>query len=335
MKYIFYGAFGAGNLGDDLLLLAALNEYSPENSLIVSYAKPAISNVEAWVELSKFQADLDCYIEKDDFLVFAGGGIFWSSEHCELLALIANFAKNKNVTIHIKRIGAQGLEFNPNAVLSFLNAADMVSFRDSDSAFIIKQEIKFSNCIVEDDYVMTLRDYLISHEFCNKKNVNDQVVTIGINHAQTEFYENMHFRYRLIRIYCELIDKLGGGYRFIYIPQVRHITEINQNDLINGEIFSVMTGGKIKTCKFPSSVDELLEIYSQIDLFVGCRYHGMVISNLMNINSILLTIPCGSKYDAFAADYNVPTVDLDFPEEKIVLDIVDYVKKFTKTKRIH
>ena len=76
MKTYIYGAYGTGNLGDDLLLKGALQEYNDNNVIVISYGKPYISKNIKWLHRDHIISNPEKIFEAGDLLIFAGGGLF-------------------------------------------------------------------------------------------------------------------------------------------------------------------------------------------------------------------------------------------------------------------
>jgi polysaccharide pyruvyl transferase WcaK-like protein len=328
MACIFYGAYGAGNLGDDLILVAAIDEYAASDYKVVCYGEPRIGRVVPTVEVSEFLRRPFEHISAGDLFVVGGGGVFWSSEHIECLYQIAQRCKSAGVGFHLRKIGAQGVQFNLSCCVKLFEIADLVTFRDEDSGRIAEEYLGFARFKVESDYVFSLATY-VRDRLARSARRGPRKFRVAINHAQTSFYEDPDFRYKLIRIYKMVAELFGADVQFIYVSQVRHKTEISQNDVIAAEIFSVMTGGAVKATSFPETTDMYIDQFVDIDLFVGCRYHAQVIAKIIGASCILLTdVEAGAKYEAFAREHGAFLIDVRKGESVIVEELVELVRYF-------
>ena len=278
MAVILYGAYGTGNLGDDLLLKGALLEYEGEEVKIVAYGKPFINGVSTYIDHFDFINNPEKYISKNDILAFAGGGLFWAATHCDDMLKVTRYAKSLGCEVLVKRIGAQGFHCNQEAVKELMSLADDVTVRDENSVSILKEYNITDRARFLPDYVLTLKDYIDN----NFKLSKSEKICIGINHSATPFYHDFNHRKKTLHIYSTIAKKYKDHIDFFYIPHTRHFKCIDQNDIIYGEQFWAASGGLIQPFNFPDSVDHLLEMYSKMNAVIGWRYHLLVLGSLFD-----------------------------------------------------
>lgn len=323
MSYYLYGAYGTGNLGDDLLLKGALFEHKNQDVKIVSYGKPFISDVDDYIDHFEFIKNPELYLRKGDHLAFAGGGLFWAPTHCEDMLKIAKAAKKIGCNVYIKRIGAQGFHCNPEAVKELMALSDSITVRDRNSVDILREYKITDRAEYLPDYVLTLSKYI-------KQNYPKKAagkIKIGINHSATPFYHDFEHRKKALHIYSQLAKKYENVVDFYYIPHTRHFKCIDQNDIIYGEHFWNSSNGLIRPFNFPETIDDLLEIYSQMNGVIGWRYHLLVLGTLFECDVAHLGSIGGHKYGAFARENKIPQIDFDLTTNQIIQSFSRWVER--------
>jgi polysaccharide pyruvyl transferase WcaK-like protein len=315
-KTFIYGAYGTGNLGDDLLLKAALLEYKDQDVLVVSYGKPFLDESIDFVEHFDFLNNPEKYVNEGDDIAFCGGGLFWAATHCEDMLNIALYIKNNHGNVFINRIGAQGFHCNIEAVKKLMAVASSISVRDINSVDILKEYNVTDKAVYLPDYVLTLNDFIDMDSFKQEKST--QIKRIAINHSATPFYHDFEHRKKTLHIYSTLAKEYEGKVEFVCVPHTRHFSCIDQNDIVNGEHFWCASRGLIKSLPFPESVEELLHYYGSFDGVIGWRYHLLILAHLFDINSAYLGSPGGHKYGAFARENNIPQINFDLTTNQIL-----------------
>ena len=262
MKTFLYGAYGTGNLGDDALLKSALECYGTRDTIAICYKKPFLEQEVNWIEHFDFNKNPEKYLNKGDELIYAGGGLFWTSSHADDMLHKAQAANKKSCKIVVDRIGAQGVHCNLEAAKSLFDLCESISFRDKASVDLVRQlgltEIGIAKC----DLAMSINNLPIDSYF------ETESFKIGINHSATPFFYNKEHQEKTLHIYNEITNHCPDV-EFYHIPHTRHFNVISQNDVINGEYFWKFSGGRIESIPFPNTVEELLSIYGSINGFIG------------------------------------------------------------------
>ena len=315
MTIFLYGAYGTGNLGDDLLLKGALLDNRGKDVAIVAYGKPFIGGVDKYIEHFDFIKNTSKYLKDGDVLNFAGGGLFWAKTHCDDMLSVAKFAISVGCVVKISRIGAQGFQCNIPAVKELFSLSNDSSVRDYNSVEILNQYEITDNVYYQPDYALTLNEYAKS--ICNYNNLNVKK-KIGVNHSATLFYHDFEHRKKALHIYSHIAEKYDGQVDFYYIPHTRHFNCIDQNDVLYGEHFWQASKGKITPILFPSSIDKLIEIYSNMDGIIGWRYHLLVLGVLLGVKPAFLGDIGGHKYGAFSRENNIPQIDFSLNTNQII-----------------
>lgn len=314
MATILYGAYGTGNLGDDLLLKGALLEHDCQDIKVVAYGKPFIEGFDDYIDHFDFINHPESFINKGDILAFAGGGLFWAATHCDDMLKVAKYAKSFGCQVFIKRIGAQGFHCNPDAVKELMSLCDSITVRDQNSVEILKSHDITEEASYLPDYVLTLSKCIDE----KRKIPFSGKVKIGINHSATPFYHDISHRKKALHIYSFISEKFKSEVEFYYLPHTRHFKCIDQNDVIYGEHFWNASNGLIKPLDFPETIDDLLGYYSMMDGVVGWRYHLLVLGTLFDCEVAHLGSLGGHKYGAFARENNIPQIDFDLSTNQII-----------------
>lgn len=319
MAVFLYGAYGTGNLGDDLLLKSALQQHSGEDCRVIAYGRPFMRDAPDYIEHFEFVKSPTDYLAAGDTLIFAGGGLFWAASHAEDMANVAEAAIRSGCDVRIERIGAQGVHCNIEAAIHLCQIASSISVRDTDSVALLKQLGVTDRAIYEPDFVLVLRDAP-----ARKKTARP---AIAINHSATPFFRDAPHRKKALHIYSEVSARFADDVDFYYLPHTRHFNVMAQNDVIYGEYFWQASRGRIKPVPFPDTVEDLLEHYSRMSGVVGWRYHLQVTATLFGIERAFLGQMGGHKYGAFAREHKLPQIDFDKSTAEIIASAGRFVTR--------
>jgi hypothetical protein len=332
-KRFLYGAYGAGNLGDDLILRAALAQYwksedTHESLRVISFGRPQLQKYPEFMLQPSALENSQNLFSADSTLHFCGGGLFWDASHCDEMLRLAEAQRLAGGSVYVERIGAQGFHCNPGAVRSLLELAGTVSVRDQNSVDLLRRYGVFENATREEDFVLTLK--INRAKFIQKT----ALPTIAINHAPTLFYSDVEHRIKIIRFYTALAREFSGKVQFVYLPMVRHRWCIDQNDVLVGEEISVGSGGLVRTCPPFDTAEALLECFPKFVAVVGWRYHLFVLAKLHGIAACFFGEMEEHKYLAFVKENNMSLVDFNLPEDESMMNlssfIVDVLKKLSR-----
>lgn len=322
VKYI-YGAYGTGNLGDDLLLKAALEYHRslPDNAYIriVAYGPPFLEEPGLDViDHDNFIRHPELYLSGNSSLHFSGGGLFWAASHCDDMLRVAKRQKELGGEVHIERIGTQGFHKNPDSVKQLFAISDSNTVRDKMSASLLAKYDVFSGANPSQDYVLTLDTNPYPRHEASRP-------IVAINHSATVFYRDPEHRTKTLRIYKQLAQYFTGRVDFVHFPHTRHFRCIDQNDVIHGEQFWCHSGGLIKALPFPASAEDALRTFSTFSGAIGWRYHLLVLAKLFNIPSAYLGQPGEHKYGAFAQENMIPMINFDLDEKAVLGSCIRFV----------
>lgn len=323
-KYI-YGAYGTGNLGDDLLLKAALQHHrslTPSADIrIVAYGPPFLEEAQlSHIDHDDFIKSPEKYLSANSSLHFSGGGLFWAASHCSDMLKVAQYQKGLGGEVHIERIGTQGFHKNPESVKQLFRLADSSTVRDKMSADLLSRYGIYDSAIPTCDYVLTLNitDY---------KKIQTARPLVAINHSATVFYRDLEHRKKTLRLYKQLAQHFQGVVDFAHFPHTRHFRCIDQNDVINGEQFWCGTNGLIKALPFPETAEDALRTFSSFSGAMGWRYHLLVLAKLFGLPSAYLGQLGEHKYGAFAQENSIPMINFDLDEATILGSCKRYITR--------
>lgn len=321
VKYI-YGAYGAGNVGDDMLLKAALEYHEQFDTPIkvVAYGKPLLTNHVEWIDHFDFIKNKQKYLNSTTSLHFCGGGLFYASSHCDVMLALARYQKNIGGPVHLEKIGAQGFHCNVKAVKELFQIVNSNSVRDQMSVDILKRHDVCDHAVVDIDYVLTLDKNKITYE-------KPQEIVIGINHANTQFFYDREHRLKTMEIYTKLAKQFHGKIKFVYFPHVLHYKVKSQNDMYNGRCLQKYSEGLIEYLDFPRDVESALTTFSKFSGAIGWRYHLFVLAKLFNIPGIFVGQPDENKYNAIVNDNNFNFVNFNDDIDCIVDQLEILCKK--------
>jgi polysaccharide pyruvyl transferase WcaK-like protein len=324
IKYI-YGAYGTGNLGDDLLLKAALEYHrslSNDTTLrVVAYGAPFLEeeNLEV-IDHDEFIKNPENHLSATSSLHFSGGGLFWAASHCDDMLKVAIKQKELGGEVHIERIGTQGFHKNPDSVKALFSLADSNTVRDKMSADLLARYGVYEAANASVDYVLTLDRSAYPQQRSERP-------IVAINHSATTFYRDPDHRTKTLRIYKQLAQHFKGEVDFVHFPHTRHFRCIDQNDIINGEQFWCSSGGMIKALPFPATAEDALRTFSTFAGVIGWRYHLLVLAKLFDVPSAYLGQPGEHKYGAFAQENLIPMINFDLDESTILRSCKRFVSR--------
>lgn len=227
------GAFGTGNLGDDLMLQAILKEEPEAN--VVAYGPPCLPYDVHYILTSEFMACPDHFLSAATSLDFGGGNLFWSSENIADMLVLTQQAKLAGLPVRLRRVGLQGFERNERYCKMLLRLVDSVTVRDTGS-LRIGYQLGREDCEYVRDYAFELLDTgevsLATRKIPKK---------VGINFSDPSFFyvDNAsckEFIKHISGVFTELARRFQGVLEFYYIPFCNHRFHPVESDLRSGSI---------------------------------------------------------------------------------------------------
>lgn len=314
-----YGAYGTGNLGDDVILKAALQTYQNHDCRIICYGKPRINERIEIIDHYDFVNDPAKYLVAGDELVFAGGGLFWADQHIEEMCRSAEVAKGIGCIVRIERVGAQGIEIAPETARKLFNTCDAITVRDPDSVALVNE-------LGVKPTVTYQRDYAFELQGRRTRLLRPDRIQIGLSHSAQSFFFDADHRNKAILIYYEIALRCKEIADLVYVPHVRHYNVASENDVIYAEYFWQGSGGLITPLPMPESVEQLTEIYRSLDGMFAWRYHALALATRAGVPAAYIGELGANKYCALAQYYGLPQIDFALP----VTDVVESAMRFVK-----
>tara|TARA_B100001179_G_C18565910_1_gene392763 strand:- start:24 stop:1016 length:993 start_codon:yes stop_codon:yes gene_type:complete len=319
MTTFLYGAYGTGNLGDDILLKSALQHHE-KDTVAICYGRPFLEEQPQWIDHDAFIENPSEFISAGDQLIFAGGGLFWAASHADDMRKVALEANKIGADVSIERIGAQGVHSNIEAAQEMMAVCSRISVRDEHSVSLLKELNVTDAAIYEPDFAMVL-------DIPERKMAEKPL--FGVNHSATPFFHDPDHRKKALHCYQVLVERFPDV-DFTYVPHTRHFRVLNQNDVIYGEYFWNATGGRMANPCFPNTVEELLQLYSTLWGVVGWRYHLVATATRFGAPAAFFGQLGGHKYGAFASEHKLPQIDFNLETRQIIPSLTNFVNKAIK-----
>lgn len=302
------GYYGFGNIGDDAILISALNEYTKAYDIYVR----VLANKDPYLErmLKNFELDskvviYDRWKSRDindaiyysDALVFGGGGIFQDKTSLKsflyyfYLALLAKMYK-KPIIIERNSIGPLNSKISKFLFNFVLQWAEKVSVRDNDSLNFLNQfypkfSIKYS---LKQDFVLSD----ISSDIF-KRSLLTEKIEVGK-------YDVLFILRNFSRIqeFANLIKELNEKYKVKVIV-------FQENDVDDLKVY-------FSDIEYPGKgeIYKTLAIIQSSSLVISNRLHGLIFSYLRNVECIGISVD--PKIEGFCKDYNIEFLDEKNPE---------------------
>jgi len=325
------GAYGAGNLGDDLLYLAAANIESMAGfqPVCCGYHPPQVKIKPKFCYLAQ-AADFISSLPLGSRVVLGGGGLFWSEESTARFSALIALAKMKGLGTAVHGIGVQG----PGAALTtslrlLHDSADHFSVRDQPSLDIMR------NAVGSEHKIQMLGDLVArpSGDFLFKKVKRRQhkigSIKVGLNLAWPRVSQDLGFRYHTCLCIANAARQLSSEVEFVYVPQVMHKISMDEQCLIFAEWLRVSSDGLIKTPAVPATAESFLSSVARCDLVLASRFHTGIAAKQIGIPFAMLCINEDDKldkYHSFSEANNRLSIRFDQHHWEVTDSIVNAVK---------
>lgn len=300
------GAFGTGNLGDDLMLQAILKEEPDAN--VVAYGPPCLSYEIPYILTSEFMDRADHFLSMATSLDFGGGNLFWSQENLSDMLVLTQQAKLAGIPVRLQRVGLQGFEINVKYFKMLISLVDSVTVRDTQSLHIA-QRFGREDCKYVRDYAFEL---LGGDEVSPSSRI--PIKKVGINFSDIRFTSknsgHTEFTKHMIGIFSEVARYFKGALEFIYIPFCNHRFHRIESDLTAGALLYDESEGLIQYQEGIFTTDDLIEKIKSVDVLLGRRFHMQVLGHGLGKFVIPLVDDYleQSKYNAISRDHGVDPI---------------------------
>lgn len=295
-KIAIHGFYGKGNLGDEAILKALLQEFSkyPNIKVVVFSSAPGevskIHGVRSFSERGKRSLLRRIWeIKTSDLFILGGGGLLKdygnnSSSLTGWLRLL-RFAKRLNVKTALFAVGVENIRYDKSGKLikEALNGVDLITVRDCNSKDILK-DIGVTNEIkVVSDPVVLLTNI-------NADKIEDNLlsskVIICIRHwfSKGFYIEKPEVNENFIQSLSAMADFLIERYnkKIDFIPF--RTTSYDDDRIVAKQVVSHMKH-KDKTHIHSSApeVDEFIKMAEKSSLVIGMRLHSLILGASIGI----------------------------------------------------
>lgn len=295
-KIAIHGFYGQGNLGDEAILRALLQEFSkfPDTKVVVFSRNPKQVSITHGVRSVQSQGRQSFLlriweIKTSDLFILGGGGLLKdygndSSSLKEWLRLL-RFAKKLNVKTALCTIGVENIRYDESKKLlrDSLDKVDLITVRDRKS-----KDILIDIGVINEIKVVSDPAVLLANINADKieDNLISSKVTICIRHwfSKGFYIEKPEVNENFIRSLSIAADFLIDHYnkKIDFIPF--RTTSYDDDRIVAKQVVSYMKH-KDKTHIYSNApeVDEFIEIVSQSSLVIGMRLHSLILATSIGI----------------------------------------------------
>ncbi|MCX7758891.1 MAG: polysaccharide pyruvyl transferase family protein [bacterium] len=293
------GYYGFGNIGDDAILIAALEEYTKAYDMYVRILVNKNDYVEKMLKEFHLNDNIVLYdrwnisqiiesIHYSDALIFCGGGLFQDKTSLKsfmyyfFLAFLAHL-KKKKIVIERNSIGPLNTKVSRFLFSKVLNWASSISVRDTISYnFLVQNYPEFSQKYkMKRDFVMSDISSNIFRRSAGKEKNYDILFILRESQG--------------IKQIADLINQIKNEYRLKVIV-------FQESDLytLKDIIQNVDYPG-------PGKIYETLEIIQSSRVVISNRLHGLILAFMNDIK--VIGISTDPKIEGFCKDYNLDCFD--------------------------
>ena len=303
-KIFIVGNYGLGNLGDELVLSSIIHllrtKFKKCEITVLSFdPKKTISQHDVNSVLNKPDPKnliiMAKEIYKNDVVICGGGGILMVTR--SIIPVLYYFIPIYIAKIFSKPIFFYGVGAGPIdgklgkfVVKVTCNLATAIWARDEVSKeLLLDIDVKKSIDIVLDPAIFYTEFFNISR----KKNTKSRKPIIGISIVPwgdkrypcigVDVLKFEEYKRNIVQLITCIVNKVDA--EIILVPMKHPSDTVVIDEIIN----SLPGTAKIKTKKPKKhELSELISIFKDIDLFIGCRLHSIILSTTMNIPTIAI-----------------------------------------------
>ncbi|MFH1541023.1 MAG: polysaccharide pyruvyl transferase CsaB [Elusimicrobiota bacterium] len=319
------GYYGFKNIGDELILKAIISDlrkYSQDIKITVLSVTPNetsnkynVCAVNRWNIFSIVKETIKCKI-----LISGSGGLFQDTTgtlsllYYLLIILIAKFFK-KIVFIYAVGIDEIKYAFNGFLIKKCFNNVHFITVRTEDD------KIKLQSLAVNKKIIVT-SDPVFGLELQQLEKKNNKKQRVGIILRKTKHWK------KDVKIFSEVSDLIVKNLKaeVIFIPfqlseDIELLNIIKNSTNVPVDIF------------IWNDIEELLKIFSQLDMVVSMRLHGLILAAKYKIPFV--AISRYSKIKNFLRTIGEPLCDADETKtEKIYTQILDKINDRKNLEKI-
>jgi len=336
MRCILISFFNSDNIGD-VIIANILYEFMKNicNTEKISYnSEPFVytdinkmyirnkGNIKKLIKIILYRLIIMCNIEKiadyyrkyhksenenkveekiagSDMVVIGGGNMIFDvgkfSRSASSFKKIIDMAKNHNKKVFVVSIGIGPFvtQLQEKQAVKALNRCDFITFRDSRSLEIYRKYYNDNKVFLTVDPVFMLPCYVSTDN-------NKEEHIVGINLFNNRLAKEKQKKYNeVMKGYVELINMLlqNTGLKIVLFS-----TDLNDYEVID-DVHKKISTPNVEVRRI-SGFDDLIRLYNEIDLLIGCRMHSMIIAYTQYIPVIGLSWQ--PKVDSFFDIINQP-----------------------------
>ena len=296
------GAFGTGNLGDDLMLQSIL--LREPASRVVAYGPPRLREPVQFISYNRFMDSPETFFPGCSAVRFGGGSLFWSEENLIAMLVIAQRAKLAGLRVSLNKVGLQGFERNERYSRLLLSIVDEVTVRESHSEAVARY-LGRNDVVRERDYAFDLFP-----EEPVPANTKNDIPVVGVNFSDIRLSssnpDDAGFKNHIAGIFSEIARRFEGALRFTYIPFCNHQSYEPENDMRAADVLWNDSKGKISYVEDVVTTDDLVDRVRGVDALLGFRFHMFVLGFALGKPVVPFVESHNrlGKYGAIARDHN-------------------------------
>ncbi len=332
-RYLVWGYYGHGNLGDELMLkviAGKLTEIDPDSEIYVRcYDAPRVKGVISFpvekpvinlpfIRHLIYIARILFAISKIDILVIGGGTLFLDKGHfnqsMHLLNITVSFAKSLKKKVLVIGAGIDILECAKNIenLRNIFNKSDRIFLRDN---FSYNMALSMTNGYKEKVYKSS--DILFDAGYVEslKRNVTIEKNVIVV--SLSDYYKtwgSYHDRQRLMNSSCILVERLlalyGEKYRILLAAFQKDTGERDYEfllDIMNMVIAADRRYEDRIYLEYVVTEDQIKAIFASAAFIVSMRYHALVLGAIFMKPFFGINIE--SKIREICLDFGMPFID--------------------------
>lgn len=346
---LLIGFYGAPNLGDELMLETMLEKIKLLGNFNITVmlsenidydiTKLPKCNI---IHFPKNLLDINTLADCFDVFIFGGGAIIDDYQYpvdyqMSLGQILVNLTL-RAITYN-KKILLYGLSSNISfhdeeyiQKLRLISKGNIeFSLRDSNSLETLKKyEINTNNIEVVHDIVLANRKLNLVN-----KNKNSKKIKLGIIYICSE--NNYSKLIDITKDIISIIDNNNYDYEINFIPFYNYL---NNDTKYYQKIIDEVGLKKSNLKKFPNNFQEIINVLNEQDIILSMRYHGTLLSGILNKNIINLIFDehrhYKNKCNYLKDNYKINDATCNFSEltfetlEHILLSMIKNKKKKKK-----
>jgi polysaccharide pyruvyl transferase CsaB len=292
MKILIFGNFGNGNNGDEVVLMAMLQEFhklDPNVQITVISGNPVLTERLHGVRAIRrgFSPEVIQAIARTDVVIIGGGGILIDQAHSNLkysLVILVAYIFQKPIMVY--GIGLDTLTGNiaRKSIQCSFNKVAVIALRDKESKEEMhKLGVKTPIYVTADPaFTLDAPHREVFRKVLNRAGIYEKNSPwIGISIWPTDNFDSYQ---RVLQIFADLADHLiveyGCGIAFLVMSTIGFEGDLEGSYRIVGMMKHPDSAQVLGAGYHPRA---LMATFGQMDLIIGMRYHSLVLSTLMHV----------------------------------------------------